>query len=176
MLQNLSLHNEEWKDIPGYEGLYKISDLGRIYHVKKERLLTLSTTKKKYVQVRLSKNGEDVRYLVGRLVGTCFHRPPLFHEEINHKNGIKWDNRKVNVEWKSHLGNMQHAVITGLKDHKGAKHHAARKVIDTESKKIYDTVRQAAKENNIGEDLLCMYLRGTRKNKTTLAYLENLAL
>lgn len=95
---------------------------------------------------------------------------PYNYKVVNHLFGNKLDNRACVLEWTTSAGNVQHSYDTGLKK-KGAEHCAARKVIDTNTLKIYGTVREAAKDLKINENTLYYYLSGKRINKTTLSFL-----
>ena len=118
---------EVWKDIPGYEGLYQVSDQGRVKSLGRfvgaknrgvrqqaERLLKPLNTGKNYFRVCLYKGGVMERPLVHRLVAMAFLPNTEEFEEVNHKDGNKWNNVASNLEWASHKANMQHAFATGL--------------------------------------------------------------
>ena len=102
---------EIWKDIEGYEGIYQVSNLGRIKALKKivrwdggkdypreEYIMKNVLTAKGYEQITLSKNSTQVRRMVHHLVADAFIEPDLSRPHINHKNGIKNDNRLDNLE------------------------------------------------------------------------------
>lgn len=119
---------EIWKDIAGFEGLYQVSNLGNVKRfftktVYKEKLIGKSIDKDGYLKRVLSKGGKGYNFTEHRLVALAFIENPLNKKTINHKNGIKTDNRVENLEWCTNQENIRHAVETGLKDHKGIKHH-----------------------------------------------------
>lgn len=93
-------NNEEWKDIPGYEGLYQVSNLGNVKSLKHNtaRLLKQATLNR-YNQVTLSKNNIRINYSVHRLVAQAFIPNPNNLQIINHKDENKKNNRADNLEW-----------------------------------------------------------------------------
>lgn len=106
---------EIWKDIPGYQGLYKISNTGRIKNKNNKILKTYNKHGKKtydpkndYQKVRLSKKGISKPYLVHRLVAKTFIKNDNNLPQINHKNGIKNDNNVNNLEWCTNKENSIH--------------------------------------------------------------------
>ena len=96
----------------GYEG-YFVNEHGFVYSMKRDGLLRPMQTFDKlgYRSVQLS--GARTR-MVHRLVALAFIGQPMRGSEVNHKNGIKFDNRPENLEWVSHKENMAHASMSGL--------------------------------------------------------------
>lgn len=94
---------EEWRDIPGYEGLYQVSNLGRVkslnYHLTgKEQILRPGKDRiGGYLQVGLSKGGKRKHFKVHRLVWEAFNGPIPEGYECNHINEDKTDNRLENL-------------------------------------------------------------------------------
>lgn len=109
---------EIWKDIPGYEGIYQASTLGRFRSmVKRMRtrvgdILNGSQLAIGYCYIRLTDaNGLKTRHSAHRLILHTFD--PLQGWEtldVNHKNGKKGDNRVVNLEWMTRAENILHAI------------------------------------------------------------------
>ncbi len=110
---------EEWKEIPGYEGLYEASSLGRIRSMDKTirtynggsytrpgALKTACINKSGYSRLNLCKDGIVKPCLVHRLVAKTFIPNELNLPEVNHINEDKLDNRIENLEWCSHQHNM----------------------------------------------------------------------
>ena len=95
---------EEWKDIKGYEGLYQVSNLGRVKSLgnnksKKEKILDPKPNMYGYKEVRLSKEGKRKPYKVHRLVAIYFIPNPNNYKEVNHKDEDKTNNHVSNLEW-----------------------------------------------------------------------------
>ena len=92
---------EIFKDIEGYEGLYQISDHGRVKSLKygKERILKPCMTCNGYLTVRLCKNRKVIRCYVHRLVAAAFMPNPDNLPQINHKDEDKTNNNVDNLEW-----------------------------------------------------------------------------
>ncbi len=93
---------EEWREISGYEGLYQVSDYGNIKSFQKNPngQITRSTISKVgYSSIALYNNSVFKRFYVHRLVAKAFIPNPLNKPEVNHKNGVKSDNKKGNIEW-----------------------------------------------------------------------------
>lgn len=92
---------EEWKDITGYEGLYQVSNLGRVKSIGygKIKLLNPGTVGNGYLMVILYKDGKHKTFLVHRLVALAFIPNTENLPQVNHKNEDKTDNRACNLEW-----------------------------------------------------------------------------
>lgn len=121
-----NLKNEIWKEIPEFDDLYQISNMGRIksfYRNQKGILLKTHVDKLGYIKIQLK--GKE--YLVHRLVALLFVPNPYFYKEINHKDGNKKNNCADNLEWCTRSENMKHAFATGLKENrKGSESNAAK--------------------------------------------------
>lgn len=97
------MKKEIYKDIPNYEGLYQISNLGNVkslqnYGNQKERIMKLSI-KRGYYEVGLRKNGIKKYYLVHRLVAQTFLDNSNNLPQVNHKDENKLNNYVDNLEW-----------------------------------------------------------------------------
>ena len=114
------MNDEIWKDIPGYEGLYSISTLGRIksyprecwngvgFFILKERMMKQQKNNRGYMQVTLNSGKDPKLFYTHRLVLLTFIGEPR-DLIVNHKNGIKDDNRLVNLEYVTYAENSLHA-------------------------------------------------------------------
>ena len=120
---------EIWKDIIGYEGLYEVSNQGKVRTHKdkvswskqhqtwrhwKQRVLKNKTPNGRDVRVTLWKDGKSKDFLVHRLVGFAFI--PLVEDKdcINHIDGNPKNNNVENLEWCNHKENQNHAFENNL--------------------------------------------------------------
>jgi hypothetical protein len=113
------MNTELWKDVIGLDGVYSISNFGRVRRNTKRTNSVPGAILKPwcsngYPHVGLWNNGVQTRITVHRLVAIAFIPNPLNLPEVNHKNGIKSDNLYSNLEWASHARNTEHAFQTGL--------------------------------------------------------------
>jgi len=107
---------EEFRDIQGYEGLYQISNLGRIKSLKfkKEKILKCIEEKDKYLIINLY-NKKQKMHKVHRLVLLSFKPEEYFEGAVcNHKNSIRCDNRLDNLEWCTPKENIHHGIKNGF--------------------------------------------------------------
>lgn len=122
---------EEWRSVVGYEGLYEISNLGRVkslertipytfhdksgnlrsanYHVK-EKILKQGRRHDGYADVSLSKSGTPVLHCVHRILAEAWIPNPNNYNYVNHIDLDKTNNSLDNLEWISNSGNVVHAV------------------------------------------------------------------
>lgn len=119
---------EIFKDVVGYEGIYEVSNYGRIRtHKDKTTTNSKNTTRKwqqrylkdktpngRNVRVELWKNGKSTSYLVHRIVAQAFIPMIYGKQDINHIDGNPKNNRVDNLEWCNHLENNRHAYENGL--------------------------------------------------------------
>ena len=119
---------ENWKDVPEYEGIYEVSDQGRVrtklgkttytkrHGVRKwkQRYLKNKNPKAREVRVSLWKDGKEKTWLVHRLVALAFIPKVDGKECINHIDGNPKNNKIENLEWCNHTENNNHAFDNGL--------------------------------------------------------------
>ena len=123
---------ERWRDIPGYEGIYQVSNLGcvrtcegkttytELRGVRHWRQRTLrqrmSPNRRGRVDARVNlwKDGKEKSWLVSRLVGMAWCDGYLEGLTINHKNGDPTDNRAENLEWVTRAENVKKGFEDGL--------------------------------------------------------------
>lgn len=126
---------EIWKDIEGYEGLYQVSNNGKVRSIDRTKLhwvggksnvhgreLKPYVNSNGYKQIVLSIEGKTKSIIVHRLVSQSFIKNPKNKPQVNHIDGDKLNNCVSNLELVSAKDNMLHAYKIGLRN-KGGKHH-----------------------------------------------------
>jgi hypothetical protein len=129
---------EEWKELPGYNKRYWISNQGRVksFAWGKEHILSPGTQSDGYLTIAPRKNGQAKYYLVHRLVLMLFYGPPPEGYHANHKDGNKMNNSIDNLEWVTCLDNSRHAWHNGLMNPSRGEKHGMSKLTKTEVKEI----------------------------------------
>lgn len=146
---------EIWKDIPGYEGRYQASDLGRVRSVDREvrtmhrgttwgvrrilgRVLVPQPQNSGYLLVHLYAEGRRRALTVHTLVARTFIPNPLKLPEVNHRDTNKSHCEVDNLEWSSSSGNKRHALANGLL-------HRAIRVKCPTTGRIFNSINEAAR-------------------------------
>lgn len=122
-----TMKTEIFKDVKGYEGLYQVSNFGRVKSLErfkdnyskkqlvKECMLSLKDNNNGYLQTSLWLNNNQKIITVHRLVAIAFIPNPKNKRTINHKDGVKTNNNVDNLEWNTYSENLKHAYKTKLR-------------------------------------------------------------
>jgi len=158
---------EDWIDIKGYEGIYRVSSLGNIMSLSRivirkdgikrmqdQKILSQQIDKKGYLYISLWKDNKEKRFAVARLVALNFLPAIKNKTEVNHKNGIRDDNTVSNLEWTDRVENVRHSYKT--LNRKSSTENAVlsrSKKVNQYSKdgnfiKLFNTVRDASRSVN----------------------------
>ena len=103
---------EHWKAIAGFEGIYEVSDQGRVKSLwhGKERILKPHNSGSGYLKVTLCKDGHTKQLLLHRLVAEAFIQNPNNLATINHKDEVKTNNVASNLEWMTQADNKRYSA------------------------------------------------------------------
>lgn len=108
-LTDEELNSEIWKDIQGYEGLYKVSNLGRVKN-RKGLIMSPELYHKGYYRVQLYNKGKRKHERINRLVALAFIPNPNNYPMVNHKDENKLNNKADNLEWCTHKYNCNYGT------------------------------------------------------------------
>ena len=119
---------EIWKDVKDYEGLYQVSNTGKVRSLKRHIILKPSHNHKGYLHIILYKNAKSKVGIIHRLVAEAFIPNLENKPQVNHINGIKTDNNSDNLEWCTNAENQRHAFALGLQTNVGNDNPKVRKI------------------------------------------------
>ena len=172
---------EIWKDVENYEGLYQVSNLGRVrslerdvffpngtIHHLKEKMLAPNLDRYGYQYVQLYKNGKSKGMFVHRLVAMAFIPNLENKSQINHKNEVKTDNVVENLEWCTSVYNINYGTRTtravqNRRSYKLGNNPSAKAVFCEELNKTFDCAKRAEQELGIWGTSIIKVCKGKRK-------------
>lgn len=165
---------EVWKDVPGYEGYYQVSNLGRVksltgYYKNKKNIILKYGLNRGYQRVILCVNKIRKNIHIHQLVMLAFVGKPN-GMQINHINGVKTDNRLCNLEYVTQSENMKHAYRLGLEKpvDNGFKKAVAMIKYGVETK--YQSIREMCRANNFDRRSVMRILHRQRNNQFYKGY------
>ena len=161
---------EIWKPVVGYEGIYEVSSLGRVKSCERtivrsngreinfsDKIMKPSINHKGYEIIDLRNKGNRQGGLVHRLVGKAFIENPYNKKQINHKNGIKTDNRVENLEWVTNQENIRHAYKSGIRNNdllaKSNRKKVDQLTLEGHLIKTFDSIEDAIKSTDVNNIL-----------------------
>jgi len=145
---------EIWKTIDGYPD-YIISNLGRVYSNRRNRMLKISLDQDGYPRVNLSHNNYWVNKSIHRLVAFAFVPGYFEGAVVNHKDGIKSNCKDSNLEWITQGDNIRHAADVGL---------TPRRIRIIETGDTFMYISSCAKHIGGNPDSILKCLNGTRQS------------
>lgn len=168
---------EVWKDVKGYEGLYQVSNLGRIKSLNykrtgKEKIMKQTKRGNGYLRVDLCKDKKIKTYNVHRLVAMTFIFNEYNKPQVNHINEIKTDNRVENLEWVTSKENVNYGTAIKRRTMKLTNGKGSKPVIGMKKESGYivefPSVREVERTLKIGHSHVSNCCKG--KGKTAGGY------
>ena len=170
-MNNQTTTNEIWKDIKDYEGLYQVSNLGRVKRIvgkgcKKERILKPFKNGKGYLQVALCKNSDTKQPYVHRLVMETYNPCENMKDlQVNHRDEFKENNCLSNLEWMTAKENLNYGtrnerIAATLKNN--PKISKAVRCLD--DKKLYPSAVEIERQIGIAQQNISACCRGKLKS------------
>ena len=169
---------EIWKDVTEFEGLYQISNTGRVkslcaqYQKRRNKILK-PIFHNGYLRIALTSHKKTCYFFIHRLVATAFIPTYQSKQQINHINGIKTDNYFKNLEWVTPSENMKHAYVMGLETPCDNGFKKAISIEDSTGKRIYKSIREMCRMEKIDRRSVQRILQGKKsKYKNYKFYYE----
>jgi NUMOD4 motif/HNH endonuclease len=166
------MSHEEWRDVPGFEGLYKVSNFGEIYSIPRNGTkggkLKQHADRYGYKKVVLYKNDKPHYFTVHRLVAEAFLPNPENKTQVNHKNSIRTDNRLENLEWVTAKENIYHS-------HQNRKQRIPMKAVVIEHvktglRKTFPSQREAARYIGVNQSTVYKAIYKKQRVKTVKGF------
>lgn len=170
-LGGVTMLNEVWKDVLGYEGLYEVSNLGKVKSIKNNKILADRKDNHGYFQVQLYKKGVGKSHKVHRLVLNSFSENKLKNLQVNHIDENKTNNNISNLEWVTPKENSNHGTRTA----RSAEKHKIEIVAKTQSGIFYPSKsgKDLSKKLGVHPSNIFHVLSGKQKSVKGLKIFHN---
>ena len=159
---------EEWKPINGTNEIYFISNLGRVYSSKSNKIMKTPIDGRGYLNCNLRINMKTINIKIHRVVAEHFIPNPLNKKEVNHIDGDKTNAKVSNLEWVTTRENNIHARVTGLHLSDGDK--AVNQIKDGKIINTFKSISLASRITGINRGNINQCCLKTRKYKTAGGY------
>jgi hypothetical protein len=170
-----SLEGEIWKEIKDYEGLYEISNFGRVKCLPRDighcftniKIMRLKKGKNGYIIAPLCFNKKYKFKYVHRIVATAFISNIDNKPQVNHKDGERNNNNYENLEWATESENMFHSYKELGREScvkKGEFNHKNKKILCINNGIIYYSTNEAGKQTNVHPSNVSKVCRGILEN------------
>lgn len=166
----MAVQKEIWVEI---NKNYSISSFGNVRSNRSNKILKPGIRGDGYLVVNITGYKHKKNWKIHQLVAHHFLEKIENKTQINHKNGIKSDNRVENLEWCTCSENIKHAFRTGLRQpviNKGLKNGFSKLVLDVSTGIFYESCNEASELLGYNPKTLSAILNGQNKNRTTLKY------
>lgn len=176
---------EIWKEINGFENLYKISSTGKVKSLgngkstnpvhKESKLLKTNVSLRGYEKIKLFKDGKRYYFNMHRLVADNFLLNKDGKREVNHKDGNKLNNSVNNLEWVSASENQKHAYQSGLqKARKGSENKLSKPVrqltLEGQEIRIFGSIQEVQRELGFNTFGIIKCCKKEKKYKTAYKF------
>lgn len=170
------MENEEWRDVPGYEGCYQVSSFGRVKSVRNKKnsragmVLVPLNNSKGYWSINLWKDGHCKMSTIHKLVAQAFIPNPENKPCVDHKDGNRKNNNVANLRWCTYKENSNFPLA---KKHysermsihrKGIEHHCSTPIICVELNTLFWGGGDAARKLGIGQGHILNAAKGKAKS------------
>jgi NUMOD4 motif/HNH endonuclease len=145
---------EIWKSLENvvdYGNNYEVSNLGNVRHITKGNTLKGRISPKGYLKVVLYYDGSNKNYQLHRLVALTFIPNPENKPQVNHKDGIKSNNKVDNLEWSTNGENQRHAFENGLQNSRKGVDNNSAKLTEEDVIKIKKMIIDNVSQTNIAK-------------------------
>ena len=177
MKSDINTQIEVWEDIKGYEGLYQVSNMGRVKSLERtvtrkngrrqtiqERILNPKTERNGYLRIELCNgSGKKKSFLVHRLVCEAFHENTENNKPcVNHIDENKANNTASNLEWCTYKENLNHGTRSA-RSAKALSKPVGQYAKDEELIKIWQSTREVQRQLGLDQSTISKVALGKRK-------------